>query len=60
MGHGGLWRLFLVGYWCGGEAGTLVSGRGFNLGSDGMRTLGRDEESFLIYGGRCGGGVGGV
>ena len=50
----------LVGYRCGGEAGTLSSGWGFTLGSGGVRTLGRDEGSFPISGGRCGGGVGGV
>ena len=40
--------------------GTLGSGSGFTLGSDGVRTLGRDERSLSIFGGRCGGGVGGV
>ena len=50
----------LVGYQCEGEAGTLGSGRGFTLGSDGVRNLGRDEGSFSISGGGCGGGVGGV
>ena len=50
----------VVGYQCGSEAGTLGSGRGFTLGSDGVRTLGRDEDSFPISRGRCGGGVGGV
>ena len=50
----------LVGYQCGGEVGTLVSGRGFTLGSDGVRTFGIDEGSLTIFGGRCGGGVGGV
>ena len=42
----------LVGYQCGGEAGTL--------GSDGVRTLGRDEGSLPRSGGGCGVGVGGV
>ena len=40
--------------------GTLRSGGGFTLGSDGVCTLGRDEECFPRSGGGCGGGVGGV
>ena len=40
--------------------GTLGSGGEFTLGSDGVRTLGRDEGSLSIFGGRYGGGVGGV
>ena len=47
----------LVGYRCGGDAVTLGSGRGFTLGSDGVRTLGRDEGSFPISRRRCGVGV---
>ena len=39
---------------------TLGSGKGFTLGSDGVRILGRDEGSLSIFGGMCGGGVGGV
>ena len=50
----------LVGYQCGDELGTLRSGRGFILGSDGVRTLRIDEGSLPISGVRCGGGVGGV
>ena len=38
--------------------GTLGSGGGFILGNDGVRTLGRDEGSLSIFGGRCFGGVG--
>ena len=52
MGSGGLWLVCLVGYRCGGEAGTLGSGRGFTFGSDGVRNLGRDEGSLAISGGR--------
>ena len=40
--------------------GTLVSGREFTLGSDGVRTLVIDEWSLPISEGKCGGGVGGV
>ena len=40
--------------------GTLGSGRGITLGSDRVCTLRRDEGSLSIFGGRCGGGVGGV
>ena len=49
--------MYLFGYRCGGEAGTLGSGGGFNLGSDGVCTLGRDEGSFPQPWGGC--GVGG-
>ena len=59
-GRGLLWRVCLVGYQCGGEAGTLGSGWGFTFGSDDMCTLGRDEGSFPQSGGGCGGGLGGV
>ena len=52
MGCGWLWQVCLVGYQCGGEVGTLGRGKGFTLGSDGVRTLGRDEGSFPIFGGR--------
>ena len=38
--------------------GTLRSGGGFTLVIDGVRTLGRDEGSLSIFGGRCDGGVG--
>ena len=54
MGRGCWWRVCLVGYLCGVEVGTLGSGGGFNLGSDGVRTLGRDEGSLSIFGGSCG------
>ena len=37
-----LWIVCLVVYQCGGEAGTLVIVRGFNPGSDGVHTLGRN------------------
>ena len=60
MGRGCWWRVCLVGYRCGVKVGTLGSGRGFTLGSDGVCTLGRDEGSLSIFWGRCGGGVGGV
>ena len=50
----------MVGYRCVFEVGTLGSGGGFNLGSDGVRNLGSDEGNLSIFGGRCGGGVGGV
>ena len=40
--------------------GTLGSERGFILGSDGVCTLVRDEGGLSIFGGRCGGGVGGA
>ena len=49
----------MVEYQCGGDVGTLRSGRGFTLGSDGLCTLGRYEGSLSIFRGRCGGGVGG-
>ena len=39
---------------------TLGSGGGSTLGSDGVRTLRRDEGSLSIFGRRCGDGVGGV
>ena len=55
-----MWRVCLVGYQCGGDAGTLGSGRGFTLGSDGVHTLVRDEGSLPRSGGGCDGGVGGV
>ena len=44
----------LVGYRCGGESGTLGSGRGFTLRSDGVRTLGIDEGGLPLSGGSCG------
>ena len=50
----------MVGYQCEVEVRTLGSGRGFTLGSGGVCTLGRDEANLSIFGGRCGGGVGGV
>ena len=59
MGQGCWWRVCLVGYRCGVEVGTLRSGGGFTLGSDGVRILGRDEDILSIFGGRCGGRVGG-
>ena len=40
--------------------GTLGSGRGFTLGSDGLLTLRRYEGSLSMFVGRWGGGVGGV
>ena len=40
--------------------GTLGSGGGSNLGSDGVRNFIRDEGSMSIFGGRCGSEVGGV
>ena len=61
MNGRGCWcQVCLVGYPCGAEVGTLGSGRGFNLGIDRVCTLGRDEGSLSIFGGMCGGGVGGV
>ena len=39
--------------------GTLVSGRGFTLGSNEVCNLERDEGSLSTFGGVCGGGVGG-
>ena len=60
MGQGCCWQVCLVGYRCGVEVGTLRSGGGFTLGSDGVRILGRDEDILSIFGGRCGGGVCGV
>ena len=59
-GQGCWWQVCLVGYRCGFEVGTLGSGRGFTLGSDGVCNFGRDEGSLSIFGGMCGGGVGGV
>ena len=50
----------MVVYRCGTKVGTLGGRGGFTLGSDGVRTLGRDEGSLSIFGGRCDGGVGGV
>ena len=60
MGQGCWWRVCLVEYRCGVEVVTLGSGRGFILGSDGVCTLVRDEGGLSIFGGRCGGGVGGA
>ena len=60
MGQGCWWRVCLVGYRCGVEVVNLGNEWGFTLRSDGVRTLGRDEGSLLIFGGRCGGGVVGV
>ena len=50
MGRVLWWRVCLVGYQCGVEVGTLGSGRGFTLGSDGVCTLRIDEGVFQYLG----------